>query len=208
MAKNKTVFTDELLAAIGAIPPDLTDKLGVDLANDIIKLGNAIDKEERLFPNPVCRLFQIIEHTRRFQTAVIEANYPLGFAVGSETEPKQRSILQEHRNAALKSRPSKTGIVEIRYSLKQIANTSFVLGDDGIFSVDDVEWKKKIWTPLYRWVERGYNLLFSDMDCEDWPTCIPEEDLKKWQEQRQEIEWQIWIQICKLMPNDPYATVE
>ena len=40
MARNKTVFTDEILTALGAIPPELTEKLGVDLAKEIIKLGS------------------------------------------------------------------------------------------------------------------------------------------------------------------------
>jgi hypothetical protein len=194
LAEHQTLFTDEFLAIIGKLPDDQAQK--------IIKLGTAIENEKQFVPIPVYRLFQIVEHTRRYQTAVIEANYPLGFVIGSETEQEQRSILQEHRNTALKSRLSKTGIVEMRYSLKTIANTSFVLSDDGTFFIDDVEWKKKIWTPLYRWVERGYNFLFGDLDCEDWPTCIPEEDLVKWQDKRQEIEWQILAQICKLMPND------
>jgi hypothetical protein len=202
MAKHKTVFTDKILASLGSIPPDLTDKLGVDLAQGIIKLGQAYDNEEPILPGPICRLLQILEHTRCYQTAVVEADYPLGFAVGTESDPQQRQLLREHRNAALAIESCNAGIVGLRQLLTERANTSFILGDDAMLSVDDVEWKRSIWTPLYKWVERGYHLLFSDMDREDWPTCIPEDALIKWQDKRQELEWRIWSHAHKLMPND------
>ncbi len=163
-------------------------------------------EKERLVPDPILRIGEIISMMRRFKAAVVNATAPRGFDAGSEHDPRQRALLRSHRLAALGDDDLQSGLVPLKERLMSL-NCAFVLQGQPWW-VDDCQWETRVWNPLYRWTQRGYDLLFKDHATSDWPTCIKVPILQDWITDEVEIEWELGVRMKEFLPDGEWPHVD
>ena len=163
-------------------------------------------EQERLVPDPILRVGEIISMMRRFKAAVVAANAPRGYVAGSEHDPQQRAILQSHRLAALGGDDAECGLVCLKERLMSL-NCAFVLQGQPWW-VDDCQWEGRVWSPLCRWTKRGFDLLYEKRDTNDWPNCIKLPVLQGWINDELEIEWELGIRMKEFLPDGEWPHVD
>lgn len=149
-------------------------------------------------PRPIQRIDEIIKFARQYMTEVVRANVPIQYVSGAEFEPKMIEPLRSHREA--NQRPD-SELMILKEKLSKL-NCDFVLDGEIAWSLDVLDWETKIWGPLQRWVQRGHAILFERRPGAIWPVRVPEQSLRKWLQQGQEIERLLADRKVTFCPDD------
>ncbi len=163
-------------------------------------------ERDRITPKPVQRIGEIMSLLRRYMRAVVMANAPRDYSPGARNA-KQRDRLRAHREACLADTDPKNGLTANREKLKAL-DCAFVLAGEIVWRIDEVEWEMKLWRPLYRCVERGYEMLYGGKEEAGWPSYISEADLQVWRAEEQEIEWSLIARIKIFWPEGDFPVVD
>jgi hypothetical protein len=162
-------------------------------------LGNA---EDRLVSEPMVQIGKIVDAIRYYKAMVVAANAPRGLEPGSEIDPNQREKLRCHRITAIESCNTNSGLHQLKEWLISL-DMKFVIQDQP-WRVQDVLWESKIWSPLFRWASRGFDLLFENKEKIEWPYCIAFSTLEAWEKDELEIETELIVRISEFLPeSDP-----
>ena len=92
-----------------------------------------------------------------------------------------------------------TDIIRIKNWLSAL-DSKYLLGAEVTWRIDDSDWEVNIWTPLCKWSERGYAMLFDASDTKNWPQPISPGAIKSWEDDEQELEWQLSGRISIFLP--------
>lgn len=157
-----------------------------ELVAQIEALRSEAAKTER----PEHRIREIVTQMRHYMTLVVKANVPRGFQEGDNER------LRAHREEA---RGPQSDLLAVRQWLETRDNL-YLLGGQDRWRLDELDWETKVWSPLYEWVKRGYELMFGGSDDPCWPQPVAGSELRAWEDEEQEVEWKLQKRISVFVP--------
>ena len=164
------------------------------------------ERRKNRLPDPITRIWKVVDAMRRYKAAVVAANAPRGFNAGSESNPTQRATLREHRLGFLEDVTPEAGIRNLKEWVMDL-DCSFVVQEEP-WRVENAFWEAKVWTPLFSWAQKGFSMLFDGRDGPIWPRHIPLSDLKGWEDEELMIEWELVARILDFIPEGEWPVVD
>ena len=161
------------------------------------------ESEETRTPRPILRIGELITAMRRYKAEIISANAPCGFCPDADTNSFEREILRQHR---LDKVDKDDGVQSQKKRLLGLNSEWIVNGEP--WRVQDAIWQIKIWTPLDLWVKRGFDLMYQGIEEACWPKLSSLPTLSAWEQEEQEIEFQLFLRINDFLPEGEWPLID